>query len=527
MKDLIYNNKSSLSARLILTGLLFFVGLPANFTSAQYIGSSLPTEAQAPFLRGLAAVKQQQWELAVTYFSEAQRAAPESPEVLFYLGAASDKAGGRDLLAIAWFRAYLAAAPNAANAEQVRAKILELEVKTESAIQTLIRNASETVAQLGEETYKSYAYSNIAEAQATAGDTAGARRSLDKAKDAASRIQDSEVRDIAYNRIATAKARTGDMAGAWEMAERLRDEIWKTQVYSWIAQGLAGKGLISKAKETVAAKITRDRSKSTTYAYIAVDQAQTGDIVGAKETALSVTYDNDKVQAYSEIAVVQVQVGDVTGARESIALAKEAASRLSDGQDNDWYYWHLVTAQAGAGDIAGAKETASRIKGDSYKPDAYCNIAKAQAKAGDAAGARQYITMAKKVAERITEDGGEARVYKDIATAQASAGDIAGAMETAYWIKAGDVWRLRAYKEIALAQVKSGPEIRSWIDLALTYQEKSSLTDFHDFIDSLKDELPGMAVENLTEATKDTANALKELQDNDVKWQELRAKSAP
>jgi len=79
--------------------------------------------------RGMAAAEQQEWDLAIKYFSEARKAAPTWPSAQFNLALAYDSAGGRELNAIAWYRAYLASAPNAANAQQVRAQIVKLKAE--------------------------------------------------------------------------------------------------------------------------------------------------------------------------------------------------------------------------------------------------------------------------------------------------------------------------------------------------------------------------------------------------------------
>ena len=154
---------------LLLIGLVFAGPLP---TSAQ---DALPPEAQAAMQRGLAAAKQQEWQLAIKYFGEAREAAPYAPEALFNLALAHDRLGGRELLAIAWFRAYLAAAPGAANAGQVRERIFELEVKVEANAAKLIRTAKEAAARLPDESDRKYQTARIAAAQARTGDIAGAQ----------------------------------------------------------------------------------------------------------------------------------------------------------------------------------------------------------------------------------------------------------------------------------------------------------------------------------------------------------------
>ncbi len=90
--------------------------------------TSEPIEAaRVPYEKGLNAVKQQEWTLAVQYFLAAQKADPYAPATLFNLGLASEKIPGYELRAIAWFQAYLLMAPAAADAAAVRTEIARLE----------------------------------------------------------------------------------------------------------------------------------------------------------------------------------------------------------------------------------------------------------------------------------------------------------------------------------------------------------------------------------------------------------------
>ena len=117
------------AARLLLAGLLLLCGLKVGAVYAQSSGSTLSPEAEQAILRGKAAAQQQKWDLAIKYFGEARKAAPNSPHVLFNLALAYDKSGGKEFLAIAWYRAYLTSAPNAPDAEEVRSRIEILKVK--------------------------------------------------------------------------------------------------------------------------------------------------------------------------------------------------------------------------------------------------------------------------------------------------------------------------------------------------------------------------------------------------------------
>jgi tetratricopeptide (TPR) repeat protein len=140
----------------------------------------LPAKAQQAMAKGIAATKIQDYELAIKYFKEAQEAAPSSPEVLFNLAFAYNKAGGRELLAIAWYRAFLGMSPgNDKRCDQVRQRIIELDIQVESTVRHLIKIAEETVWGFARTERDIYQY--IGRAQAAIGDFDAARKSLNSA----------------------------------------------------------------------------------------------------------------------------------------------------------------------------------------------------------------------------------------------------------------------------------------------------------------------------------------------------------
>jgi len=102
--------------------------------------NTLPPDAQKAFALGSAAVDQKQWDLAIRYFNEAQKAAPKNPRVLFNLGLAHSKAG-HPMHAMVWLHAYLAASPKAANAEAVNKEIARLQIINDMTIAKLIQQA--------------------------------------------------------------------------------------------------------------------------------------------------------------------------------------------------------------------------------------------------------------------------------------------------------------------------------------------------------------------------------------------------
>lgn len=100
--------------------------------------AELPPEAQTSMDKGVMAAKQQDYPLALRYFHEARKAAPEAPEVFFNLGLAESKIPGRELRAIAWFGAYLTANPTGANAAAVRKQMDVLTVKSQATIRSFL-----------------------------------------------------------------------------------------------------------------------------------------------------------------------------------------------------------------------------------------------------------------------------------------------------------------------------------------------------------------------------------------------------
>ena len=93
----------------------------------------LPSAAQSALDKGLAAARQQDWLVAVRYFGQARDRAPDAPAPLYNLGLAEAQLPGRELRAVAWFDAYLALDPNAANAAAVRQEMSELNIRAVKA----------------------------------------------------------------------------------------------------------------------------------------------------------------------------------------------------------------------------------------------------------------------------------------------------------------------------------------------------------------------------------------------------------
>ena len=143
--------------------------------------AEIPTAAQAPFGKGLLAAQQQEWEIALQSFQEARKAAPDAPEIYYNLGLTESKLPGRELRAIAWFGAYLAMNPNALNLPAVKNVIASLQIKNEGNIRRLIKTLQSSVELVNKPLSKSSYEDDIAVAQLSVGEFAGAQKTIDDA----------------------------------------------------------------------------------------------------------------------------------------------------------------------------------------------------------------------------------------------------------------------------------------------------------------------------------------------------------
>jgi tetratricopeptide (TPR) repeat protein len=92
------------------------------------------------FAAGLKAAAAEDWDSAIEHFEAALAASPGAPAVMCNLGLAHAGAG-HELAADAWLRAYLAAAPFAPNAGEVRKRIDRLEDAVEGEAEKILDQA--------------------------------------------------------------------------------------------------------------------------------------------------------------------------------------------------------------------------------------------------------------------------------------------------------------------------------------------------------------------------------------------------
>jgi hypothetical protein len=209
------------------------------------------------------------------------------------LGLAESRIPGRELRAIAWFGAYLAANPTAPNAAAVKGQIAVLDVRNQSNVSNFIRSVQAAASQMSG--YKrTDGLQRVVGLWAKAGDITAALNTSDLCED-----KDSS-KSYAYYVVAEVQAKAGDIAGALKTADmipRKTDDIRRDLVY------------VGRA-----------------HSAIAEAQAKAGDFAGAKRTFEFVVRNSELIpslnrsDALKEVVEAQARSGDITGAQKTIDL---------------------------------------------------------------------------------------------------------------------------------------------------------------------------------------------------------------
>lgn len=337
-----------------------------------------PPEAREALARGFAFAQEKQWSLAIKYFRTAQQAAPRDAAILLNLGLANQQVSGRDLVAAAWYRAFLAAAPQAREAAEVRRQLVKLEIANESSVQKLIEGA-------------------LAVAQ-----------------------QWPEAKD--KNRITLAVARARAAGGEASEAERLIRPL-PPAAADWILAEIAG-GHAEKANLDLAVRLAEGikgaRARAWALAEIGAAQAKRGDVGGAIRTAGKIAIASEAGWLNARIAVMQGRAGDLAGAEASAgkiaakypahrAVALAGVALAAKQADLPWRIRGLIDEAAKL--AGGAERFEDRLR-------ATMLIARLRAEAGDIEGARAMAQSIPDGAERYRAESGVAQTLDDHANAE-------------------------------------------------------------------------------------------------------------
>lgn len=152
--------------------------------------ADVPLEAGAARERdaGLTLARRAEWKAAIDALTKAHKRAHCTPSLMYNLGLAHAKAGNRVAAAL-WYKAYLAAEPDAQNGPTLRDEIVRIGDETDAAARRTFDEAerladalSATPTQTGARSLRQQAYEKIANSAYAAGDVSRGDRLLERIK---------------------------------------------------------------------------------------------------------------------------------------------------------------------------------------------------------------------------------------------------------------------------------------------------------------------------------------------------------
>ena len=525
--------------------LILFLTIASNLCRGQTNAPApLSPAAQEAVEKGITAAKLPDYPLAISCFEEARKLAPEAPVIYLNLGLAESKIPGRELRAMAWFGAYLAAYSDAPNAAAVKEQIAVLDEKNQTAVSRLLTTVQDAADKIAGDS-RSEKLASVTQLWLDFGDIAAARRTAalirGKSKD------DKETRSKAEAHIAAAN---GDFEGARKVvASELagcRDRIFLI----WFAKQQVATGNLAGAKKTLAdaAKIACDFNPDPSvfhglqagWARIAQiqvgmvdEQIEAGDIAGANKIADQIiSKKGQNVSSYksstlANIALAHAKNGAIASVKKSLVAAEAAAGLIEIDDDfnrdqRDQVHRSITKAQAMVGDMAEAQKVADSIEDGWIRAEAIEDIAVAQAKAGDSVAANNQIASAQKTIDRILKPKERSSALIELAEVQLNIGDKPGAKATTVAAQAAadtissDDDKRAALASIVNLRLKLGPSSSAvpWLknlDDDSKYDEcplnSAPVLDLTGYLKSLPTDNPDQIFDGVFDAAKQITSA--------------------
>lgn len=487
--------------------------------------AELPAEVQADIKKGQIAADQNDFPLAIRYFNEAREGRPYEPEILGDLGIVESKIPGRELRAIVWFGAYLAANPSASNAAAVRGMIDALRIKNESNLNHFLETLTAAATELGLPDHKGTgevksvvfnrytALYNAAAAWARIGNLDAARKALglipsnevigylDRDVKAATvkyaqylaegrnaarlkKLPDTlSARDLdsVNDRLAEAAAKDGDINAALSTLPSIADRDYLDYALSTIAVAQAEAGDNAGSCNSVS-RISP--SKQSAKALELAKEVLSGyDTSGARIFEPLITDQSDRDDFLSTLSFTWLYLGDSALAEKTAALISQNGRRISAQQS---IQHSIAYRYISVGDLDRAKQVAESMtlaNGNDDQADTELQIADAYLGRKDLVAARAMITLAANQLEQLKSgehfDSKNNDVPQHLFSRFAAIGDFAAAKAAAAEIDS-IAQRAAALFAIARAEWQAGEKATA----SRTLEVGKSLLDHPGQIDS-------------------------------------------
>ena len=470
--------------------------------------AALPSDVQQIVDEGILATRREDWAQAADRFEAVRKLAPAAPSVLLNLGLAESKIPGRELISIAWLRAYLCSMSNPPKSKTVLTQIADLEHRSKNLTNKLLQTAMDLTAQFPPEfdsqglhntasgasvhmplmTYSSFkgsyfqgrwsggqwnrrmiwnknlAIFAIANIQTGLGDTDASRKIFERIR----QDEQGPYKDRFLQYVALAEARKGDISEAIRTASRISDDVVLAEAYRWIVDKQISIGDIKAALQTASLIPESQGAYQRAEAYQSISNRALGqgDLESASQAASMAwdaskpldqrereRYDLDSFKQY-RLSNASQKLAKDKAEQGNFGTALQIAASLPESDDS-WdhgyrkaVYEAIVRQQVGHRDFAGALQTMRLVPVAHRSPALYEVIAEGQAKSGELGAALQTVLL-------IEDFYTRSAAYSLIAMEQAKRGELAIALQTASMI-ADPSYKSEAYLMIAKQQATRG-----------------------------------------------------------------------
>jgi hypothetical protein len=384
-------------------GLTTFFALVFLITTAapSAFSQELPEALKMSFDKGMAAAGQNEWDLAIKYFSEVEKGQPFYFPVYFNLALAHSKAG-HELAAMAWFRAYLLSVPKAPEKTQIEKELTSLEVANEAKIRKLLKQAVDLSQALPAEgpnyaAPRATAIGSVYDAYAGAG-------MIEEAVALIPLIGAGGFRDEKYAR--RSYALTFVYEEDFETAEKLTAALPADSKFS-VYGALLGKYPYSFKDASKAIRYAQemtDTSQDYTLVYFIASLGENGRAEDAVALLEKFAAKNMKLEAAAKLAKSVAGKGDVTSAKKILAIAMPLYEEHKLTVPQDAYSisklidlaLNLSSVMVSAGETAQARALADSFdlsKLDASSGWSRCHLVEMYIEIGDLSKAESIVSM--------------------------------------------------------------------------------------------------------------------------------------
>ncbi len=274
-------------------------------------------------------------------------------------------------------------------------------------------------------TGRSHVYIQLAQAQAKAGDIAGAKATMQF-------IDGAQYQSEALYWIVLAQIEAGQLTQAEESRRSITHPFYRATAGASISTVLVRAGKTDQAMQVAA---DTDASYSGyVYTAIAAACAEAGDLKAARSAWDAGHLTPSAWSALLKIAAAQKRVGDLVGYHQSIEDVIKSAAPIEDFPKSIPILQKVVETQIRVGDLGGATATAAGIKDQYVRDKTYLAVIGIQLTAGDVLGA-------KGTSSALTSLDGRCIAARMIAWRQAHNGNFAALSD---WIEQLPCRELRA-----------------------------------------------------------------------------------